>query len=293
MAAAAVIGRPTTGMCGMWNGTKDDQEAYVDFSTGDTNINPPLEVNCEVQDIRITKPTFVEAGYELVDHKTKMSPEDFLNGKDDKTLLESVYFQDCKDLVQRTTGAKVVIPYTFRLRHQSVKPGGFATKDVGVSSLPIAHCDRDPISGASSLRDVLGAEEAECMMKAYPRFAQVNVWCGIGQTISRWPLLLVDTKECENWDYETHLAKIFPTNDPRVAIRGQKPHDSVLKHDPGYCYFYASDMRVDEALVFSSFDSVKSKVVPHGAFWDNSTQDDAPARRSIEVRTWAFFEDAE
>ncbi|RYO74370.1 hypothetical protein DL764_010895 [Monosporascus ibericus] len=273
MAAAAVIGRPTTGICGMWNGTKDDQEAYVDFSTGNTNINPPLEINCEVQDIRITKRTFAESGYELVDHQTKMTPEDFLNGKDDKTLLESAYFQECKDL--------------------SVKPGGFATKDVGVSSLPIAHCDRDPISGASSLRDALGAEEVKRMMKVYPRFAQVSVWRGIGQTISRRPLLLIDTKECETWDYETHLAKIFPTNDPRVAIRGQKPHDSVLKHDPGYRYFYASDMRVDEALVFSSFDSVKSKVVPHGAFWDNSTQDDTPARRSIEVRTWAFFEDAE
>ncbi len=292
MAAAEVIGRPTTGMCGMWNGTKDDQDAFVDFATGNTNINPPLEVNVEVQDIRATKPAFAEAGYELVYHDTAMTPEDFLHGKEDKTLLESAYFQECKDLVQKTTGAAIVIPYIFRLRHQSVKPGGFATKDVGVSSLPIAHCDRDPISGAASLRDVVGPEEAERMMKAYPRFAQVNVWRGIGQTINRWPLLLIDTKGCESWDYESHLAKIFPTNDPRVAIRGKKPHDSVLKHDPGYGYYYASDMKADEALVFSSFDSVTSKVVPHGAFWDNSTQDDAPARRSIEVRTWAFFNEA-
>ncbi|KAK7756806.1 hypothetical protein SLS62_001251 [Diatrype stigma] len=293
MAAAEVIGRPTTGMCGMWNGTKDNGDAYVDFATGNTNINPPQEVDCEVQDIRITKPHFAEAGYELVHHDTAMTAEDFLNGKDDKTLLESAYFQECKDLVQKTTGASVVIPYIFRLRHQSVKPGGFATKDVGVSSLPIAHCDRDPISGAASLRDVVGAEEAERMMKAYPRFAQVNVWRGIGETVRRWPLLLIDTKECAPaWDYESHLAKIFPTNDPRVAIRGKKPHDSVLKHDPGYRYYYASDMATDEALVFSSFDSVTSKVVPHGAFWDNSTPEDAPARRSIEVRTWAFFDEA-
>lgn len=291
-AADVIVGRPTTGMCGMWNGTKDEQEAYVDFATGNTNINPPMEVKCEVQDIRAAKPEFAQAGYQLVHHDTAMTPDDFLNGKEDKKLLESAYFQECKDLVQKTTGAAVVIPYIFRLRHQSVKPGGFATKDVGVSSLPIAHCDRDPISGAASLRDVLGPEEAERMMKAYPRFAQVNVWRGIGQTINRWPLLLIDIKDCENWDYETHLAKIFPTNDPRVAIRGKKPHDSVLKHDPGYKYFYASNMKTDEALVFSSFDSITSKVVPHGAFWDNSTEDDAPARRSIEVRTWAFFNEA-
>ncbi|RYP67682.1 hypothetical protein DL769_005696 [Monosporascus sp. CRB-8-3] len=181
-------------MYGMWNGAKDDQEAYVDFSTGNMNINPPLKIKCEAQDIRITKPTFAKAGYELVGHKTKMTPEDFLNAKEDKTLLENAYFQECKDLVQRTTGANVVIPYIFRLRHQVVKPGGFATKMSASASYPSHTAAGTPISGASSLLDVLGTKEAERMLKAYPCFAQVKVWRGIGQAISRWPLLLIDTK---------------------------------------------------------------------------------------------------
>ena len=292
MAAAEVISRPTTGMCGMWNGTKDGEDAIIDFSTGSTNINNPLEVNVEVQDMRATNPRYIDTGYELVKHETEMTAEDFLNSKEDKTLIESAYFQECKDLVQKTTGAKVVIPYIFRLRHQNVKPDGFATREVGVTSLPIAHCDRDPSTGAVGVREVLGAEEAERLLKQYPRYAQVNVWRGIGQTVNRWPLLMIDTKQCDNWDYESHLAKIYPTNDPRESIRGKKTHDSVLKHDDGYRYYYASNMAVDEALVFSSFDPVTSKVVPHGAFWDDSTPDDAPARRSIEVRTWAFFDEA-
>ena len=291
MAALKVITRPTTGMCGMWNGTKDGEEATIDFSTGNTNINSPLEVNVEVEDIRATNPRFADTGYELVRHETKMAPEQFLNGKQDKTPIESDYFQECKELVQRTTGAKIVVPYIFRLRNQNVRPDGFATRDVGVSSLPIAHCDRDPVTGTIGVHEVLGNEEAERLLKQYPRYAQVNVWRGIGQTINRWPLLMIDTKQCDNWDYDSHLAKIYSTHDPRDAIRGKKTHDSVLKHDPGYRYYYASNMTVDEALVFSSFDSVTSKVVPHGAFWDNNTQDDAPPRRSIEVRTWAFFDE--
>lgn len=84
---------------------------------------------------------------------------------------------------------------------------------------------------------------------------------------------------------------VKPLNDPRVAIRGAKAQDSVLKDDPNYIYHYASNMTRQEVFVFSSGDSDPSKVVPHGAFWDDSTADDAPLRRSIEIRAWVFFED--
>lgn len=57
-----------------------------------------------------------------------------------------------------------------------------------------------------------------------------------------------------------------------------------------YKYHYASALDVNEALVFSSFDSDITKVIPHGAFWDESSLEDAPIRRSIEVRCWVVFE---
>lgn len=57
-----------------------------------------------------------------------------------------------------------------------------------------------------------------------------------------------------------------------------------------YKYHYVSKLDLDEALVFSSFDSDVTKVSPHGAFWDDASPSNAPTRRSIEVRCWVFFD---
>lgn len=286
--------RITTGVVGMWNGTRDGEEGIVDYQTGVTNINPPLEVEIVVHDMRTMtpQPSFETKGFGCVSHTTKLTVDEFLGGKtpEGKQLLHDKYFPECKELVEKVTGSKKVLPYIFRLRQQSVKPKEFAQRDMAVSALPVAHADRDRETAESGLVDQFGPEEAARLLKKYKRFAQVNVWRPIGQTIQRWPLLLVDTSNVTDWDYDTHLARVYPTNDPRVAIRGAKTHDCVLKHDPRYKYCYASDVKEDEALVFSSFDSDIRKFAPHGAFWDNNTADDAPVRRSIEVRTWAFFD---
>ncbi len=52
-------------------------------------------------------------------------------------------------------------------------------------------------------------------------------------------------------------------------------------------------MRRDEALVFKTYDSARdgrARFTPHTAFCDPNTPADAPPRRSIETRVFAFFE---
>ena len=51
-------------------------------------------------------------------------------------------------------------------------------------------------------------------------------------------------------------------------------------------------MRRDEALVFKVYDSAadgRARFTPHTSFRDPTAAPDAPPRRSIEVRTLAFF----
>ena len=51
-------------------------------------------------------------------------------------------------------------------------------------------------------------------------------------------------------------------------------------------------MRRDEALVFKVYDSEingRARFTPHTSFDDPNTPADAPARQSIEVRAFAFF----
>ncbi|RYO83173.1 hypothetical protein DL766_001488 [Monosporascus sp. MC13-8B] len=291
--------RTTTGVTGMYNGTKDGKDAYIDYATGSTNVNAPLEVAITVEDMRDFEvaPTFHGNGYQLVKHKTMMHPDQFSNGRtpEGKEFIHNAYFPEVKKLVQEITGAEVVRPYIFRTRHQFEKPTDFiASRKAGASALPLAHTDRDMTTGPNGVRDVFGEEEGNRLMKKYKRFAQINVWRGIGKRVDRWPLMFIDTSDIPGgFKYEKHLAKIYSSNDPREAQRGVKAHDVVLVDDPHYKYRYASNLEVDEAFVFSSFDSDENKVVPHGGFWDNSTRDDAPARTSIECRTWCFWDPVE
>lgn len=258
--AAAVAS--TSGLIGMWNGTKDGRDdGYIDWATGKTNVNNPLEVKIEVQDIRTLNPppTFESEGYGLVKHESSLTPEQFLAGttpegeKDQdnrdncvlvsylipylstsgKAYIEDVYFKEVAELVKKVTGSKDVLPYVFRIRQNNMRPGTFSTEKLSHTALPVAHVDRDDVTGENGMRELL-ADRAEELLKKGVRYAQVNVWRTIGEPIQRWPLCFVNHRSVPNWHYSTHMAKVFPENDPRVSIRGEKTHDSVLRHDPKY-----------------------------------------------------------
>lgn len=300
MSTVTVAAPSTTGFMYMWNGTKDNEPAYVDYATGKTNVNEPKRVNIVVQNIRTlnNKPTLKENGYELSKHTISLSPEQLLNGMtpDGQKAIKEVYYGECRAIIQKLTGAPVVEPYIFRVRRKAANPQDSGSKNAADAamtraSLPIAHVDRDRHTLRDGIMEHFGPETAAELMSKYKRFAQINVWRGINDTVQSWPLAFVDHSKVPGWDYDTHMAIVEPRNDPRVAIRGPKSRDSVLKYEEAYSYYYASDMTRDEVFVFSSGDSDVSKVVPHGAFWDdNHNVDNAPTRCSIEVRAWVFFE---
>lgn len=302
MAAAAVAPTSTTGFVCMWNGTKDGADAFVDYGNGNTNINEPQKVNIVAHDIRHLepKPSLAGDGYELADHVSNLSTEDMLAGNtpEGRKLIETEYYAECKKIIADITKAPIVEPYIFRIRQNGAHPRDFGTKNVAnkgmtSASLPIAHVDRDRRTLRDGIIEYFGEDEAERLFKKHKRYAQINVWRGVDEVIKKWPLIFINHAQVPNWDYDSHMATVTPINDPRVAIRGQKAQDSVLKYAAEYSYYYVSDMKKEEVLVFSSGDSDAARVVPHGAFWDDNTADDAPTRRSLEVRAWVFFDDEE
>ncbi|KAK4228696.1 hypothetical protein QBC38DRAFT_535656 [Podospora fimiseda] len=286
--ATAAVDSPlasTTGFLCMWNGTKDNSPAYVDYDTGQTNVNEPKKINIIAHNIRTldTKPTVKENGYELATHSTSLSPEQLLIGMkpEGRKTIEEVYYPECKAIIHKLTGAPIVEPYIFRVRQNGANPRDFGSKNVtnaGMkkASLPIAHVDRDRLTLRDGIMEHFGYTLGTELMTKYKRFAQINVWRGINGTIQSWPLALIDHSKVPNWDCDSHMAVVEPKNDPRVLIRGPKAQDSVLKHENGYVYYYASDMKRDEVFVFFSGDSDVSK--------------NAPTCCSIEVRAWLFFE---
>ena len=68
---------------------------------------------------------------------------------------------------------------------------------------------------------------------------------------------------------------------------------SMCRYNPGPRWYYFSNMRPDEVLVFKGydFDPRRPARLFHTAFDDPSAPPDAPPRASIEARAFAFFED--
>lgn len=298
---AAVAPHTTTGLLGVFGGTKDGQSPYIDFPNKTANINPPATIPIVAEDIRYAEPkvTFATHGYEFLPHKSVCTSEELALGKSDPKInkyLYDVYMPEVAEILKKVTGGTEVIPNEFRLRNQVQDGGDIIANKVGWGNVNVTHVDRDPTNAEVRLGTSLGEERAKQLLEKYKngKWASVNLWRSIGETVQKWPLCMVNTTKVPNWDYETHMTKVRNIGDPAEAERGAKTHETVLNPpsaDVPYFYQYVSEMTPEEIVIFTSFHTDASKVVPHGAFWDNSSPETAPARRSIEARCWVFWED--
>jgi len=296
--ATAVLAS-TTGVLGLWDGTTDGEDGYIDYATGETNVNRPKEYEIDVHDIRKfdPQPTLIGNGYQLVDIPTVVTEEQFRASKiteEGKAFIEDVYFKECKRIIEEVTGgAGLIMPVSFRIREQTGAKEDTNEKIGSVEARyaprPVAHLDRDPPTAVTVLEDTVGQKKAQELLSKYDRWAQVNVWRPIGNPATMWPLCFINHDRIPDWSYDSHVGHVWSRNDPRVADRGKKSYDCVVKHDDRYDYHYVSSLKPEECLVFCSFDSVPKFAVPHSAFWDNGAPADAPDRRSIEVRSLVFF----
>lgn len=199
-------------------------------------------------------------GYQLVDIPTEVTTEQFLAAnktKEGKAYIEDVYFKECKKVIEEVTGgANLIMPISFRLREQK---GGQQSTNEKLGSTeaifaprPIAHLDRDPPTALTALEEVVGKEKAQELLSKYDRWAQVNVWRPIGNPAVMWPLCFINHDRIPEWDYDTHVGRVWSKNDPRNAARGVKSYDCVVKHDPRYEYQYVDSLKPEVRLSFTS-----------------------------------------
>ncbi|KAK6859111.1 hypothetical protein PG995_004964 [Apiospora arundinis] len=273
----------TTGVLGMWDGTKDGEEdGYIEYEI-------------KVYDIRKldSQPTLKRNGYQLVDISTQFLAS---NKTDEgKAYIEDAYFQECKRVIEQVAGsASLILPTSFRIREQKGNKKSTEDKlgslEARFAPRPIAHLDRDPPTALEVLEETVGKEKAQEFLLKHQRWAQVNVWRPIGNPALMWPLCFMNHDRIPEWDYAIHTGRVYSRNHPRgIGGGGDKSYDCVVKHDERYDYYYVSSLRPEECLVFCSFDSDPKYAIPHSAFWDKNVPEDAPDRRSIEVRSLVFF----
>jgi hypothetical protein len=209
-------------------------------------------------------------GFVLVGHQTAVT--DFF----DREQLETIYYAEVEALIKKMSGAKRVVLFDHTLRS-----GNETEREERLIREPVlnAHNDYTEWSGPQRVRDLL-PDEAETLLKG--RFAIIQVWRAINKPIQSNPLAVADAASVAFEDLLI-AERRYPN---RV---GQTYR---LKYNPAHRWFYFPEMRRDEALVFTVFDSAKdgrARFTPHTSFDLPDTPPNAAPRQSIEARALAFF----
>lgn len=73
----------------------------------------------------------------------------------------------------------------------------------------------------------------------------------LGNPAIMWPLCFMNHDRIPEWNYDTHVGRVWSHNDPRVGDRGKKSYDCVVKYDPRYDYHYAHSLKPEVKLPHS------------------------------------------
>jgi hypothetical protein len=197
---------------------------------------------------------------------------------DDEAAVQSTFYQQVVDYVQRHSGARrvIVFDHTIRKRMPDDLKG---QTTVHRPAVMLVHSDYTTVSGPQRVRDLLG-DEAEALLAR--RVAFFNVWKPLNRTVEELPLAVCDA--------QTHKPDDMLRMDLKYRERTGEIY--VMRHSPAHRWVYFPKMDPSHALLLKTYESEtdgRARFMGHTAFEDPTTPADAPRRESIEVRTMAFF----
>lgn len=224
-------------------------------------VPPSLEVN----------------GFTLVDHPTRV--RDFM----DRDRAREIYRPEIESLLLRLTGADKVIVTNAVLRWS--ERAGDHESFINSRPARFVHVDYSRQSFDEFARIHLG-ECADAAARLGRRYAAYNIWRVITPPPQDVPLALCDARSTSADDVTTGEAVIDAPGVPEVRFGS-----SLYRANPAHRWYWFSDMRPDEALVFKAFDSDRSRVqgCPHSAFDNPTCPERVPPRASVEIRAYAFY----
>jgi hypothetical protein len=142
------------------------------------------------------------------------------------------------------------------------------------------HNDQTFVSGPRRVRDHLPVGEAERLLQG--RVAIVNLWRPIGETVQSSPLALCDSRSIA-------LNDLVASD---LVYPDKVGETYALVFNPRHRWYYFPHMTPDEFLLLKIYDSAGesiARLTAHSAFDDPTSPANAPARRSIELRSLLFF----
>jgi len=242
-------------------------------------IDQPMNiVAVEVNDARLRDDNALSdefglhpSGFNLLEFPTRM--QNFL----DPEAIKSVYEAEIETFLKTLTGA-----YRVHIFDHTVRASDADLREQKQVREPaqLVHNDYTAKSGQVCLRENLGADAGQL---ARTRFQIVNVWRPLVDPVEDYPLALCDARSLDPSDLidserraPNHIGEI------QLAV-----------HAPEQRWYYYSEMRPPEVLVFKTFDSIDAGLRPcsiHSAIHLPQAPEDAKPRESVESRAFVFYE---
>ncbi|KAI1779187.1 hypothetical protein F4818DRAFT_241617 [Hypoxylon cercidicola] len=230
--------------------------------------------------VHITDVSGKEANYTLDGngfeyHRHTAQEKDFV----DDDHIKAVYYPETEQLLKDVTGASRIFIFDHTIRRQAhdVRDASRALR----GPVNRVHIDQTYAASLSRVAHHLPAEEAAELLRG--RVQIINVWRPI-RTVRRDPLAVADARSVAEADL-VEVPLIYPT---------RKGATFAVRHTDRHRWYYKRGLTPNEVLLIKCFDSKtdgRARRVPHTAFVDPKTKDDAPARESIEVRALVFHPD--
>jgi hypothetical protein len=211
-------------------------------------------------------------GFALAEHRSAV--RDFWD--DDE--VRRVYYPEAERVIAEATGAARVFIFDHlqRRRVPGVQDRSRSGPRQPATRVHVDHTDR---SGPQRVRDLMG-DEAEELLRG--RVQVINLWRPIlSEPLRDAPLAVCDSRTLGAGD-------LVPSD---LVYRDRVGETYSVKYNPAHQWYYAPEMRRDEALLLKIADTrtdIAARFMPHTSFTDPTTPADARPRESIEVRTLVF-----
>ncbi|NGY07007.1 CmcJ/NvfI family oxidoreductase [Solimonas terrae] len=216
-------------------------------------------------------------GFALFDHKSSVT-----HLREPKKL-DATYHEEVGSFIKSLSGADVVLPYRIYLQCRLSQRAPGENGDATTRPAGFAHADITEKTFHDWVRWVQDDENTK--VPSFKRAALYQTWRAVSEPPHDYPLTLADARHTKTGQYVVmDNITSLETDDHTVETR-------LGLYDPAQRWYYFSNMRESELLVFKGYDSRynDTQTVLHTGFDNTALHPNASPRESIEARFFAFW----